>query len=166
MNNSNVRPRTRKLTDMDARHLLAEGLIRTCHGPGPQAVAVEAGCDEKTVRRARDEETTLRLDFAVNILDMDPHVLDPLLAAKGYMLVPLEITTSRQTIDVIPAAGAAIHRIGQARMPQSDGGAIETDLELIESEGEIDALFAAVLERRAEIANAKLRRAGLSARAR
>ena len=159
MSDRNVRPVSRKLTDADARHLLADGLIRTCHNHGPSRVAVEAGCDEKTIRRARDEESTLGLACAINMLDIDPHVLDALLAAKGFMLAPLSLESSRGTIDVIPAAGAVIHRIGQARMPQSQGGMAETDLEMIESEAEVDALLAAVLERRANIAGAKLRRA-------
>lgn len=160
MDKCNVRPNTRKLTDADARHLLADGLIRTCHVHGPSRVAVEAGCDEKTIRRARDEESTLGLACAINLLDIDAHALDALLAAKGYMLAPLAVDGSKGTIDVIPAAGAVIYQIGQARMPQSDGGAVETDLELIQSEAEVDALLAAVLERRAHIAGAKLRRAG------
>lgn len=157
MPDRNVRPNTRKLTDADARHLLAYGLLRTCHAHGPSRVAVEAGCDEKTIRRARDEESTLGLACAINLLDIDAHVLDALLAAKGYMLTPLGLASSQGTIDVIPAAGAVIHRIGQARMPQSAGGAAETDLEVIASEPEVDALLAATLERKANIAAAKLR---------
>ena len=159
MSDSNVRPRSRKLTDADARHLLADGLLRACHANGPSRVALEAGCDEKTIRRARDEDSTLGLACAFNLLDIDAHALDALLAAKGMMLAPLTVGQSVGTIDVIPAAGAAIHRIGQNRMPQSHGGMAETDVELIQSEPENDALLAAVLERRAAIAAAKLRRA-------
>lgn len=159
MSERNVRPIGRKLTDADARHLLADGLLRTCHASGPSRVALEAGCDEKTIRRARDEESTLGLACALNLLDIDAHVLDALLAAKGYMLTPLAVTDARGTTDVIPAAGAAVYRIGQNRLPQSPGGADETDIELIQSEAETDQLLAAVLERRGAIASAKLRRA-------
>lgn len=159
MTDRNVRPNTRKLTDADARHLLADGLIRTCHTHGPSRVALEAGCDEKTIRRARDEESTLSLHSALNLLDIDAHALDALMAAKGMMLVPTAVARSSGTIDVIPAAGAAIHRIGQNRMAHSDGGTAETDLELIQAEPEDDALLAALLERRAQRAAAKLRRA-------
>lgn len=154
-----VRPTGRKLTDADARHLLADGLIRTCHVHGPSRVAVEAGCDEKTIRRARDEDSTLGLAIALNLLDIDAHVLDALFAAKGMMLVPLAVESSDGTVDVIPAAGAAIYSIGKNRLPQSPGGSEETDLELIQTEADVDALFASVLERRAAIAAAKLRRA-------
>lgn len=155
MTDNHVRPSVRKLTDSDARHLLADGLLRVCHAHGPSRVAVEAGCDEKTIRRARDEEHTLNLAATWNLLDVDPHALDALAAAKGVMLVKLFSGSS----DVIPAAGAAIHRIGLNRAPDSCGGAVETDQELIDSEAENDALLAACLERRSLIAAAKLRRA-------
>ena len=155
MTDKNVRPFGRKLTDKDARHLLADGLLRSCHIHGPSRVALESGCDEKTIRRARDEESTLGLACTMNLLDIDPHALDALLAAKGMMLMPISSVSS----DVIPAAGAAIHRIGQNRCAHSEGGITETDRELVESEAENDALLAAVLDRRARIAEAKLRRA-------
>lgn len=155
MADNRVRPSVRKLTDSDARHLLADGLLRSCHTHGPSRVAVEAGCDEKTIRRARDEDSTLGLAASWNLLDIDSHALDALAAAKGMMLVPL----FQQAMDIVPAAGAAIHRIGQNRCPTSPGGSVEVDSELIASEAENDALLAACLERRALIAAAKLRRA-------
>lgn len=151
-NNKQVRPPVQKLTDSDARHLLAAGLLKVCHHHGPSRVALEAGCDEKTIRRARDEDSTLGLAAAFNLLDVDPHALDALLAAKGMMAVPLFSTAG----DVIPAAGAAIHRIGSHRAEHSDGGVIETPSELISSEPENDALLAACLARRSEIVQAKL----------
>jgi hypothetical protein len=155
VSNSQVRPRSKRLTDADARHLLADGLLRSCHQHGPSRVALETGCDEKTIRRARDEESTLNLACSWNLLDIDPHALDALAAAKGVMLVPLIGAAP----DIIASAGAAIHRIGTARAETSPGGALETGAELIASESENDALLAAVLERRSRIAEAKLRRA-------
>ena len=154
-----VRPNSQPLTDGDARHLLADGLLRVCHREGPSRVALAIGCDEKTVRRARDEESTMGLACAVNLLDIDEHALDALLAAKGKMVVPLHA----EAADIIPLAGAAIHRIGSARSPDSDGGVHETDTELLDSESDNDALLLACLDRRARIAEAKLRRAGRAA---
>jgi hypothetical protein len=152
---NHVRPTSRKLTDSDARHLLADGLLRSCHSHGPSRVAVEAGCDEKTIRRARDEDSTLGLAASWNLLDIDSHALDALAAAKGVMIVPL----MTQAQDIIPTAGAAITRIGQNRCPTSPGGSLETPDEIIASEAENDALLAACLERRSQIALAKLERA-------
>jgi hypothetical protein len=155
MTDKQVRPSVRKLTDADARHLLADGLLRVCHKEGPSRVAVESGCDEKTIRRARDEESTLGLACTFNLLDVDEHALDALAAAKGFILV----RTLGRSGDVIPAAGAAVYKIGAARAADSDGGHVETDAELIDSEAENDALLAACLERRSRIAEAKLHRA-------
>lgn len=153
---SHVRPPVRKLTDSDARHLLADGLLRSCHSHGPSRVAVEAGCDEKTIRRARDEDSTLGLAASWNLLDIDTHALDALAAAKGVMIVPL----MSGAMDIIPAAGNAIADVGRNRCPTSPGGSNETDQEIIDSEASNDALLAACLERRSLIALAKLRRAG------
>lgn len=155
MPDNQVRPNSKRLTDSDARHLLADGLLRACHKQCPSRVALEVGCDEKTIRRARDEESTLGLAAAVNLLDVDPHALDALFAAKGMMVVPMMSNAP----DAIVAAGAAIHRIGQARDPNSPGKEKETDGELIGMEGEADAMLAAALELRSRIVAAKLRRA-------
>lgn len=155
MPDQRVRPNTKRLTDADARHLLSDGLLRACHQHGPSRVALETGCDEKTIRRARDEESTLGLACVFNLLDIDAHALDALAASKGVMLVPLMASAP----DIIASAGAAIHRIGNNRADNSDGGSIETDRELIETEAENDALLAACLERRSRIVSAKLRRA-------
>lgn len=149
-----VRPTSRKLTDSDARHLLADGLLRSCHTHGPSRVAVEAGCDEKTIRRARDEDSTLGLAASWNLLDIDSHALDALAASKGVMIVPLIDCGS----DVISAGSAAIHKTALARHPDSPGGHIETDAELIGMEAEADANLAAALALRSRINAAKLRR--------
>ncbi len=155
MTDNRVRPNSKRLTDGDARHLLADGLLRVCHKHGPSKVALETGCDEKTIRRARDEESTLGLACHWNLLDIDPHALDALAAAKGVMLVPL----IGDAPDVVVAAGAAIHRIGQARDPSGPGKHRETDDELIGMEAEADGMLAAALELRSRIVSAKLRRA-------
>ena len=154
MANNRVRPNSRKITDADARHLLADGLLRVCHQLGPSRVALETGCDEKTIRRARDEESTLGLACTFNLLDADEHALDALAASKGFMLVPL---LAKGATDIIPAAGAAIHAIGSNRADGSDGGHQETDRELVASEAQNDALLLSVLDRRARIVEAKLR---------
>lgn len=155
MPDNHVRPSARKLTDSDARHLLADGLLRSCHTHGPSRVAVEAGCDEKTIRRARDEDSTLGLAASWNLLDIDNHALDALAAAKGVMIVPL----FDDGADVISAGSAAIHKTALARAPDSPGGYVETDSELIAMEAEADANLAAALSLRSRINAAKLRRA-------
>jgi hypothetical protein len=152
-----VRPNVSRLTDADARHLLADGLIRTCHlAGGPSRVGLEIGCDEKTVRRARDEESTLGLACAWNLLDVNEHALDSLAAAKGFRLARL---SSVEAPDVIAAGGAVIHKIAVARQRNSPGGTRETDDELIAAEGDLAQLEEAASALRARIVAAKLRRA-------
>ena len=155
MANQQVRPTSTKLTDADARHLLAHGLLRTCHRHGPSRVALETGCDEKTIRRARDEESTLGLACTFNLLDIDEHALDALAASKGRMLVPLTAGAP----DIVAAAGATLHQIGKARCPNGEGGHVETDDELLGMEAEADAMLASALDLRSRIVSAKLRRA-------
>jgi hypothetical protein len=87
---SRVRPPVEALTEADARHLLAAGLLKPTHEHGPTRVALKLGCDEKTVRKARDKDTTLRLDYAWNTLLACPHALNPLAAHFGFRLAPLE----------------------------------------------------------------------------
>lgn len=155
MGSNHVRPNSVALTDADARHLLADGLLRACHRHGPSRVALTTGCDEKTIRRARDEESTLGLACTWNLLDIDPHALDALAAAKGMMLVPLIDSAP----DIIASTASNISRIATNRAANSEGGVTETDKELLASEADNDAALTACLARRADISRAKLRRA-------
>ena len=155
MPDNRVRPTSSRLSDTDARHLLAYGLLRACHRHGPSRVGFDIGCDEKTVRRARDEESTLGLACTVNLLDVDEHALDALFAAKGKMVVPL----IEDGPDIVASAGATLHRVGSARCSHGPGGAEETDEELIGMEAEADAMLASALALRSRIVAAKARRA-------
>src|SRR3546814_8909093 len=80
---SNVRPPIVPLTEYDARELLSKPLVDLCAEHGPTRVAGSVGCDEKTIRNARDEKSTLRLDFASNLLALDGRALDPILNHYG-----------------------------------------------------------------------------------
>jgi hypothetical protein len=92
MRNNHVRQKTGKITDKDVRHLVAGSLLRVTHEYGLERVAAEAGgCDTKTISRARNEEHTLSPHCVWNLLDLDPTLLDPLAARKGFMILPLEV---------------------------------------------------------------------------
>ena len=79
-----VLPPVLPLTVDDAREKLAPVLRRVCSNHGPKKVAKYiGGCDEKTVRDARDEKSTLRLDYAANLLLLDGTALDGLLNHFG-----------------------------------------------------------------------------------
>lgn len=159
VDSQHVRPNSRKLTDTDVRNLLSLSLINICAEHGPERVAAEVACNEKTVRRARDKENTLSAHCQWNLLDIDPNALDGLAAAKGFVLMPMVEASG----DMIAAAGASIHSLAQARSPNSEGGLVETDNELIAMAETVDALATAVLALKSRIAAAKARRAGHAA---
>lgn len=161
---NSVRPNVRPLVDADVRLLLSDGLIRACGLPnqvgggtlGPTRVGMAIGCDEKTVRRARDQESTLGLACAINLLDVAPGALDALFAAKGFRLAPLAFDDAP---DAVSCAGAVVHKLGIARDPKSIGGIHESDCELEGMEAEVMRLEEATAALRSRIVAAKLRRA-------
>src|SRR3546814_7925958 len=75
---------------------------------GPTRVAGSVGCDEKTIRNARDEKSTLRLDFASNLLALDGRALDPILNHYGRRSVPVDATCDT---DALPAMTGAVHKL-------------------------------------------------------
>ncbi len=89
MRDRNVLPPVSAVTELDARELLAKPLLALCSEHGPTRVALAIGCDEKTVRNARDEKSTLRLDTAVNLLALDPLAFNGLIERFGMRAVPL-----------------------------------------------------------------------------
>lgn len=82
-------------TEADARRALALDLSRLCHAHGPQRVGLTIGCDEKTIRNARDEGATLKLHNAFNLLCVDLSALDTLAAEWGVQILPLNSGGSR-----------------------------------------------------------------------
>jgi hypothetical protein len=87
---STVRPPAMALTDFDARELLAKPLLALCSEHGPTRVGKAIGCDEKTVRKARDEQSTLSLDSALNLLLLDGTAFDAILdRLAGRRSVPI-----------------------------------------------------------------------------
>ncbi|MGV0964214.1 MAG: hypothetical protein ACOYBT_10020 [Polynucleobacter sp.] len=89
MISDSVRPFVPSLTEATAREVLAKPLLSACSTHGPKAVGATLGCDEKTVRNARDEKSTLRLDYAANLLTLDPLAWDGFLARVGRRSVPI-----------------------------------------------------------------------------
>jgi hypothetical protein len=88
LNDRNVLPFAQPLTELDARELLGKSLLSLCSDRGPTRVGLSIGCDEKTVRNARDEKSTLRLDFALNLLGIASTAFDPALNHFGLRAVP------------------------------------------------------------------------------
>lgn len=143
-----VRPPVARLTDDDARASLSTVINKLCEEHGPSRVALEVGCDEKTIRRAREKESTLKLHTAGNLLALSPYALDGFLGRYGFRAVPIG---SRCDTDVLLATSASVHSICGARDPNSPGGVIETSAEKLAQEAGLRKARAAIDERLAEI---------------
>ncbi len=126
-----VRPPVALLTEEDAREILSRPLRALCSDHGPTRVAKAlGGIDEKTVRNARDERSTLCLDTAANLLSLDPHALDGFLAHYGRRSVPADAICDT---DALPAMTGAVHKLVVAAASSSEGGAALTRTELLEA---------------------------------
>lgn len=137
-----VRPPVALLTEDDARELLAKPLRRLCQEHGPTRVAKAlGGVDEKTVRNARDEKSTLCLDTAANLLSLDPTALDGFLSHFGRRSVPSDAIC---TSDPLPAMTGAVHKLVLAASPTSPGGTALSREELLDARHEIRSAFDAL----------------------
>ena len=79
------------LTELDARELLSKSLLSLCskHGPSRVGKAI-GGVNEKTVRKARDEQATLKLHSSANLLLLDGTAFDPILKHFGRRSAPID----------------------------------------------------------------------------
>lgn len=107
-----VLPSVLARTEADTRHALAYDIARLCHNHGPQRIGLTIGCDEKTVRSARDEVSSLKLHNAFNLLVVDSGALDSVGALYGVAIVPLDTGQARD-------ATASVARI-VPRMVEAD----------------------------------------------
>jgi hypothetical protein len=90
MTAGSVSPISTRLTDADYRRLVAATVGRLCLVHGKDRLALEAGCDERTMRHARDERTSLSAASLFNMLALDASALDELASHFGLKLVALE----------------------------------------------------------------------------
>ncbi len=138
MIDSNVRPPLVPLTEEDAREILAARLLKLCSTLGPTRVGKTIGVDEKTVRNARDEVSTLGLDSAANLLLLDPCAFDGFLARVGRRSVPIDAACDS---DALPALTGVVHKLAVASVAASPGGAEFTREELVDAEADIRAAY-------------------------
>jgi hypothetical protein len=116
-----VRPPVMPFTDDDVREITRAVLLPLCSDMGPTRVArALGGVDERTIRRAREEQTTLCMDTMANLLLLDDTAFDGFLAKVGRRSVPIG---SICDTDALPAMTGAVHRLVMAASPTSPGGA-------------------------------------------
>ena len=149
-----VRQFVHRNTDEDARRYLAKGINKACVHTKIGRIALEIGCDVKTVTRARDQQSTLGLACAFNLLPVYDHALDELAGSVGFRLARLAPITDA---DPLVAVTAVVHRLAAARDPRGPGGVIETDRELIEMERVVDEALETLEATKARIIAAKVR---------
>ena len=143
MTGNGVRPSVPPLTDDDVREAVRAVLLPLCsdHGPTRVAKALGGDVDERTIRRARDEQTTLQAATLVNLLALDPHALDGFLTHYGRRSVPSDAIC---TSDPLPAMTGAVHKLVVAASPTSDEGAHLSRAELLDAKPQIRAAFDAL----------------------
>ncbi len=155
-NRSNVCPVRIVPTDAEVRRMVAEPMLRLSYDRGIDALAVDLGVNEKTVRRARDEEGTVHATTLIALFRADRAFREVMLSAVGERPVPMEATCDT---DALITTSAAVHSIAAARSPMSKGGALETDCELLGMEADIDAAIHSLTAMKARILKIKARAA-------
>ncbi|MBM3333189.1 hypothetical protein FJY63_00855 [Candidatus Sumerlaeota bacterium] len=143
-------------TDAEVRRMVAEPMLRLSYAGGIDALAVELGVNEKTVRRARDEETTVAATTLIALFRRDREFREAMLAAVGERSVPVN---ARCDSDALITTSAAVHSIAAARSPLSKGGVVETDCELLGMEVDVDAALRSLEAMKDRIVAIKARRA-------
>lgn len=139
---THVRPPVPHFTDADVREIIREVLLPLCSDMGPTRLAATVGdVDEKTLRRARDEQTTLCLDTVANLLKVDEHALDGFLARAGRRSVPIGAVCDT---DALPAMTGAVHKLVVAASPTSPDGVALSRSELFDADRDIREAFDAL----------------------
>lgn len=139
---STVRPPVTPFTDDDVREITRSVLLPLCSDMGPTRVArALGGVDERTIRRAREEQTTLCMDTMANLLLLDGTAFDGFLTKVGRRSVPIG---SICDTDALPAMTGAVHRLVVAASPTSQGGSALENGELMDAETDLRAAWDAI----------------------
>lgn len=136
-----VCPKVQPPTDREARRIIAEPMLRLSFAAGIDSLARDLGVNEKTVRRARDEETTLNAGTVFALFWRDRGFRETLLSYVNERPVPVNATCDT---DVLASTAGAVHKIALATAENSPGGKAITDCEALECEPEIDAAMEAL----------------------
>jgi hypothetical protein len=108
MKAGSVSPLSTRLTEADYRRLVAATVGRLCLVHGKDRLALEAGCDERTMRHARDERTSLSAPTLLNMLALDTSALDELAGHFGLKLVAMS-ASEREESDLLTGTLALVH---------------------------------------------------------
>jgi prepilin-type processing-associated H-X9-DG protein len=127
------------LTEEDAREILAVPLLKLCSDMGPTRLGKSlGGVNDRTIRDARDEKSTLSLDTAANLLFLDGHAFDGFLAKVGRRSVPQDSVCDS---DILPTLTGTVHKLAIATDRKSLAGPDLHRDELLDAEESLLAAF-------------------------
>lgn len=87
---SNVFRNSRRLTESDFRALVADAVRKLVRQHGAERVAIEAGCDVRTIQGALSECHSIKAATLFNLLALDLTALDGLAGHFGGHIVPVQ----------------------------------------------------------------------------
>lgn len=141
MADKHVCPKPQPPTDREVRKLVAEPMLRLSYAGGIDSLARDLGVNEKTVRRARDEESTVSANTVIALFWQDRAFREALLSHVGERPVILSAVCDT---DALPTAAGAVHRLAVVTAESSPSGKSITDDEALECEPEIEAALASL----------------------
>lgn len=110
----NVFPNSRRLTETDFRAAVADTVRKLVRAHGIERVALEAGCDVRTITGALSESHSIKAATLFNLLALDLTALDGLAGHFGGHVVPVEtsegpgLSVLADTAKLLAIHGAAL----------------------------------------------------------
>lgn len=139
MTDEPVCPQLRPPTGSAFRFMAAKSMLRLSMGGGRtiESAARDLNVDEKTVRRVRNEDTSINAVTLIGMFWLDPMLREELLAPLGER--PVKVRGEIDQAEVLPRSSGLTHQMALAQAANSDGGQNITDAELLASKAVIAA---------------------------
>ena len=145
MQAGNVRTEVRPLTESEYRAAIGKGLRRaTVDNNNMGRLAAAADCEDRTLRNARAETTSLAGRSLLNLLAIEPSIMDELLAHFGLRLVATDSIApayAQLLADVAGLAAVTADAMADGRVDHTE------EAELIELQRELAPVLAANVAR-------------------
>lgn len=157
MRDKHVCPKARLLTDDEYRKITAKVVFRLSYPTTCEAIGLALGVNEKTIRRARNEETSLEGKTLMSMFWADREFREWMCAEVGER--PVSMDAPSDGVSALPLAAGAVHRLAEATAINSDGGIAITEAELLRMEEDLARAHDSLGGLLTRIADAKKRRA-------
>ena len=110
----------RKLTHDRAKSLVATGLQRAVNNHGFEQVRTEATCKEGCLRHALSLISLPSLHYLLNVMPIEPTVLDEALAEVGFCVMPLEVDFDQDMVLLSELSGLLSEWLGAMKDNKRD----------------------------------------------